>query len=116
MSHSDSIINIEGEKFGSSRSVSEDNEGNIWIGTTAEGLIRFTQSAFKVYEVLSNNNNKSMKGITSDLQVGSIWISGNCNGLFQYKNGKLINHYSSRNSPIFDECIWGLAFFKNGTL
>lgn len=94
-----------------------DKASNLWIGTKSGGLsyLNIKQNEIKSYNYLIDLDNERDLRITALAQDsnGNIWIGTWANGVFviDYKNGKLLQHYSA-NNPIycivrdFNDNIW----------
>lgn len=78
---------FELEKGVDVKSVIEDNRGHIWIGTWADGLLRFDPSKQEFYSYLGINPNNSSHVLFQD-EAENIWV-----GTWRYGLVKLVNAY-----------------------
>jgi len=107
------------------RSISSDEEGNLWVG--AGGLNRFTRAKVSAYT--------TEEGLPSDVIIatyqdrsGDLWIGTNDHGLSRFRDGKFTNYSASQGLSSdsvfsivedFDHNLWigtrkGLNRFKDG--
>lgn len=66
-----------------------DNYGNIWVGTTRDGLVRVSQSNMKTYTdgqigMSSGLSNKTVLSLYQDPDDQAIWIGTDCEGLNRF--------------------------------
>ncbi len=66
-----------------------DNEGNTWIGTQSDGLIKATPNPFK-HLPIPDGFQKSMQAVLYRPADSSIWAISNCSGYFSIKGRNLI--------------------------
>ncbi len=71
------------------KSVLEDSEGNIWLGTDAKGLYKVRPSAIQMIDRDHGLDNEKMLSLTM-LNDGGALFSTNCGGLFEWKEGKAV--------------------------
>lgn len=89
------------------KSIAFDNNGNAWIGTFKQGLIKYNSSETIIYN--SDNSIISDTSVIYDIAVDSknnVWIS--CDGLIKY-DGTSFTKYSTENSPIPENFISSIA-------
>jgi len=103
--------------------LSEDKEGNIWIGT-GKGVSKFNSKSFKNYAAVDGITNKAVWRILP-CSNGSIWFSSENEGLFRYykkrweqftkrKNGLFSNRFSD--GFLYEDSrknIWAGGRFSN---
>ena len=73
------------------RCVTEDREGNIWVGTEGGGLCRLKQSIFQTYGVKEGLASDQVMAV-AEAQDGGLWIGTDGDGLDHWKDGK-VQHY-----------------------
>ncbi len=66
------------------RTITNDRDGNLWIGTVKDGLVRYSvrDSSYHIFDEILNYNNPSIYSICTD-PVDHLWVGTN-NGLFKY--------------------------------
>ncbi|HEU6448698.1 MAG TPA: two-component regulator propeller domain-containing protein [Verrucomicrobiae bacterium] len=62
------------------------SEGNLWLGTYSDGLVRLRKRQFEV--IGTSNNNPAISSICEDAE-SNIWIGTYGDGLNRFKNGNL---------------------------
>lgn len=70
------------------KSILEDNEGNYWVGTNADGLYKFRPSFISMIDKTDGLQNEQMLTI-AQLKDGSALLSTNCGGIYKWKDGKI---------------------------
>ena len=106
------------------RSVSEDREGNLWLGTSHDGIVKL------IYDARTDDYKRSDSGIP-DLNLinrnymvidhkDRIWIGNESSGLYQYdKNENQLRHFENDESDansISDNTIYCLYIDGSGVL
>ena len=76
----------------------EDNEGNIWLGTTRNGLFRVRKQVITAYSEADGIADKNVYPIYQD-RAGTIWI-GTTSGLFKYENETFTSVKSAENFQV----------------
>ena len=66
----------------------EDGQGNEWVGTSDEGLVRLSGSKTSSYTATDGLNDDHVLSIFEDRE-GSIWV-GTANGLDRFRDGSLV--------------------------
>ncbi len=69
-------------------SLAEDFTGRLWVGTGA-GVVQLVSAKIVVNEALAALKDASIRALLCDRQ-GAMWIATSTQGLFKYKNAKLI--------------------------
>jgi len=85
------------------KSIAFDKQGNAWIGTFKQGLIKYNSSGVTVYNSL--NSIISDTSVIYDLAIdnkNNVWIA--CEGLIKY-DGINFTHYNSLNTPIPEDFV-----------
>lgn len=72
---------------GSVKSLYEDTDGDIWIGTWNEGLYRYSHQTDRIYAYPRINEQNSAHTIYQDSR-GTIWVGGWDSGLYRIDNPK----------------------------
>jgi ligand-binding sensor domain-containing protein len=88
-------------------SIAFDSEGNAWIGTFQQGLIKYTPDATTLYN--SSNSIIPEASVIYDIAVDSrntVWFS--CDGLMSF-NGENFTAYNTSNSPIPEDFVESIA-------
>jgi len=94
--------------FNKLRKITEDNDGNLWIGTIGNGLNSFNKKTgkFTRYPFIKNNNTIKANNVLDDSKVNSLlwdknnilWIGTNLGGLnrFDTKTGKFTSYLNNK--------------------
>jgi len=95
------------------RYTSADREGNLWIGTNGEGLVRFKDRPIRIFTKADGlPNNIPMTVLYR--RDGSLWVGNNCGGLSVFI-GQRFKTYDEKDG-LSNTCVWALAEGKNGEL
>jgi len=95
------------------RAVSADGEGNLWIGTNGDGLMRFKDRPIRVFTKADGLPNNVPMTVLSR-RDGSLWVGNNCGGLSVF-NGQRFKTYDQKDG-LSNSCVWVLAEGKSGEL
>ncbi|KAA6340074.1 Sensor histidine kinase TodS [termite gut metagenome] len=98
------------------KSLLEDSEGDIWIGTWSSGLYRYSLSENRLYAYPKMNERNSAHVIYED-SYKRIWIGAWASGLFLLKNPKDLNriswthftHQPSNSSSLLDDVVYDIS-------
>lgn len=103
----------------SPKSIHEDKEGNIWIGTDGKGVTILDKNYDLKEKITTKSNLLKSDVICSFLEDkdGSMWISTN-NGISKLKfdknsNSYISNHYAKNDGLLSDEFMTG-AYYNDG--
>ncbi len=91
----------------------EDNEGNLWLGSGANGLFRLTTSNINMIDYNDGLFNQNMLSLTS-LNDGSYLFGTNCGGVYTYKNNT--TEASVINKYLPNPCIWAVFQDSKGRI
>ncbi|MFY0696368.1 MAG: hypothetical protein JXR11_00790 [Balneola sp.] len=87
------------------KSVLEDNEGNTWMGTNANGLFKLQPTAIEMIDQDQGLTTESMLSLTK-LNNGTGLFSSNCGGLFEWRGGSV---YPSKIQEFYlSGCNWSI--------
>lgn len=89
------------------KSMAFDNQGNVWIGTFKQGLIKYNSSGTIVYN--AKNSPFSDTTVIYDIATDSknnVWIAGN--GLIKF-DGSEFTLFNSSNTPIPEDFVNSIA-------
>lgn len=96
---------IKHEKNLSYKAILEDSEGNIWMGTDANGLFKLKPAAIEMIDQSKGLTTESMLSITM-LNNGVALLSSNCGGIFEWRNGQA---YQSKVQDYYQSgCNWSV--------
>ncbi len=70
--------------------VYEDRQGGVWISIAAQGIVKFNDNSYKIY---NKNNGLNAKLITSfcEDREGNIWLGSSGNGILKYGGDRFIS-------------------------
>jgi signal transduction histidine kinase/ligand-binding sensor domain-containing protein len=95
------------------RAINTDREGNLWLGTNGEGLVRFKDRPIRLFTKADGLPNNIPMAVLSK-RDGTLWVGNNCGGLSVF-NGQRFKTYDERDG-LANSCVWSLAEGKNGEL
>lgn len=84
-----------------------DMNGNLWVATASEGLLRFTDRAFKMYTPADGIPAANIPMAVLSAQDGTLWVGSNCGGLSRF-DGNRFKTYSEKDG-LLNSCVWSLA-------
>jgi ligand-binding sensor domain-containing protein/two-component sensor histidine kinase len=109
------------------RSIVQDRDGALWIGTIGDGLFRFKDGRFTSAATREGLISNELQALFADAQ-GDIWLGTNGGGLAQLKRGRFTTYttddglpdniihaiYEDRDGGVWVGADEGLARFKDG--
>jgi len=95
------------------KSVYEDTEGNLWIGTFGGGLNRFKDGKLSSFTTRDGLSNHIVRTIFEDRE-GSLWIGTDGGGLNRLRDGKFTS-FTTKES-LSNDLIWSIYEDKLGSL
>jgi ligand-binding sensor domain-containing protein len=95
------------------RCISADREGNLWIGTNGDGLMRFKDRPIRIFTKADGLPNNIPMTVLSR-RDGSLWVGNNCGGL-SVLHGQRFKTYDEREG-LANSCVWALAEDNSGEL
>lgn len=93
-----------------------DREGNVWVGTDADGLLRARRNLFTTYTREHGLSHNVATAVFED-RSGTMWVGTNCGGVNAIDaERRTITTYNprSRRDPNGDPCIFALAQDSGG--
>jgi signal transduction histidine kinase/ligand-binding sensor domain-containing protein len=95
------------------RYIFSDRDGDIWIGTNGDGLIRFKDRAARMFTTADGlPNNIAMTVLSS--RDGALWAGFNCGGISRF-DGRSFRTYNEKDG-LLNSCVHALAEDGNGDL
>ena len=83
------LVKTQGSGFGDNIHCSlKDKQGNLWFGTTGEGVYRYDGKLFTQFIIKDGISNNSVWSILEDFS-GNIWI-GTGDGLFKFDGKEIV--------------------------
>lgn len=95
------------------KSVYEDTEGNLWIGTFGGGLNRFKDGKFSSFTTRDGLSNQIVRTIYEDKE-GSLWIGTDGGGLNRLRDGKFTSFTSKE--ALSNDLVWPIYEDRAGSL
>jgi PAS domain S-box-containing protein len=95
------------------RCISADREGNLWVGTNGDGLMRFKDRPIRIFTKADGLPNNIPMTVLSR-RDGSLWVGNNCGGLSVF-HGQRFKTYDEREG-LANSCVWALAEDNSGEL
>tara|TARA_B110000211_G_C14079095_1_gene553614 strand:+ start:167 stop:1315 length:1149 start_codon:yes stop_codon:yes gene_type:complete len=117
------LLITQGSRFGDNiRCSLKDKEGNLWFGTTGEGVYRYDGKLFTQFIIKNNQSNNSVNSILED-HIGNIWFGTN-HGLFKFDGKEIVtvpleipnSNTTLTNNSNSRVTIGGMIQRKDGTL
>lgn len=121
--HPKLIKTIGSPDYGNVQSSLEDKNGNLWFGTTENGLYRYDGRSFKRYQVVKDSNINDTYALIED-KDGIIWI-GTRAGIYTYDGNQfkeikipLPENLPPNKNPFYLNSHWVYQILqtKNGNL
>ncbi len=109
------LLKTQGSRIGGNIHCSlKDKQGNLWFGTTGEGVYRYDGKLFTQFIIKDGLSNNSIWSILED-HSGNIWF-GTSDGLFKFDGKEIVTvplEIPNSNSRV---TIMSMMQSKNGTL
>jgi len=83
-----------------------DRDGNLWIGTNGDGLIRFKDRAVRMFTTADGLPNKVIMTVMAT-RDGGLWAGANCGGISRY-DGRQFKTYSEKDG-LRNSCVYALG-------
>jgi len=83
-----------------------DRDGDLWIGTNGDGLIRFKDRAIRMFKTADGLPNNLIMTVLATRE-GSLWTGANCGGLSRF-DGLRFRTYSEKDG-LLNSCVFALA-------
>jgi signal transduction histidine kinase/ligand-binding sensor domain-containing protein len=88
------------------RSIYADRDGNLWVGSNGDGLVRFKDRAIRMFMTADGLPSKIPMTVLAS-HDGTLWVGNNCGGLSWF-NGRRFQTYDEKNG-MANSCVWALA-------
>ncbi|HEX6133603.1 MAG TPA: two-component regulator propeller domain-containing protein [Longimicrobiales bacterium] len=95
-----------------------DREGNVWLGTNADGLLRARRKLFTTYTSEHGLSHDVATAVFGDAS-GTMWVATNCGGVNAIDAARRVIRISNPRSPRDpdgDPCVFALAQDSAGTV
>ena len=117
---SEALTNFKTLPVGDINAITEDQDGNYWLGRNDGGIIKMNSKTLETMETFS----KQTLGVPSDIIVGSytakdgsLWFGTYEGGVLKYADGSWKNYRSSDpGSAFMTNNIWGITEDKWGNI
>ncbi len=97
------------------RSLLEDREGNVWVGTTDAGLLRLKSSRLTVCGTAEGLPPQVPTAVAED-RNGSLWVGSNCGGTHVLHAGAVESLASAHRDPDPTRCVFSIGPSRDGGL
>lgn len=95
------------------RSIYADRDGDLWIGSNGDGLVRFKDRTIRMYTTADGlPTNIPMALLVT--RSGKLWVGNNCGGLSSF-DGERFRTYGEKDG-LSNSCVWALAEGSNHEL
>ncbi|MBV9679516.1 MAG: hypothetical protein JO185_24480, partial [Acidobacteriaceae bacterium] len=88
------------------RAIYSDRDGDLWVGTNGDGLLRFKDRLVTMFTKESGLPNDTTMTVLSR-RDGSLWVGSNCGGL-SVLDGRRFRVYTEKDG-LTNSCVWALA-------
>ena len=88
------------------RCIYGDRDGDLWVGTNGDGLIRYKDRAVRMFTTADGLPNNLVMTVLAT-HDGSLWTGANCGGLSRF-DGQRFRTYSEKDG-LLNSCVWALA-------
>ncbi len=106
---------VEGLALGvHARYMYSDWNGDLWVATGSEGLLRFKDRTFKMYTPADGLPASNIQMAVLAAHDGTLWVGSNCGGLSRF-DGKRFKTYREKDGLV-NSCVWSLAEDTNHDL
>ena len=90
-----------------------DMDGDLWVGTSTDGLLRFKDAAIRMYTTADGlPANYAMAVLSS--HDGTLWVGSNCGGVSRF-DGQSFKAYKEPEG-LLNSCVWSMAEDSNHDL
>jgi ligand-binding sensor domain-containing protein/two-component sensor histidine kinase len=95
------------------RCMYSDLDGDLWVGTANDGLIRFKDRKIRMYTTADGlPTSHAMVVFTS--HDGTLWVGNNCGGLSRFDGHRF--HTYDEKEGMSNSCVWSMAEDADHTL
>ena len=104
--------NVRNAMLGSVNTTMEDHNGNYWLGTNENGIIRYEAATGKTQTFTAASHGLSSNVIVSSLCAsdGSLWFGTYGGGLMRYADGRFTcMRKTGREGGIADDNVWAVV-------
>jgi signal transduction histidine kinase/ligand-binding sensor domain-containing protein len=91
-----------------------DRNGTLWVATSSEGLLRFTDRTFRMYTAADGLPASNIPMAVLATHDGTLWVGSNCGGLSRF-DGERFKTYREKDG-LLNSCVWSLAEDANRDL
>jgi ligand-binding sensor domain-containing protein len=108
----------EGRRGYRVRSALVDNEGSVWLGTNASGLLRARRNLFTTYGSTHGLSHDVTTAVFADRR-GTVWVATNCGGVNAIDPARRTVSVFNPRSPQDadgDPCVFALTEDRNGRM
>ena len=88
------------------RCIFSDRDGNLWIGTNGDGLIRFSDRRVHMFTMADGLPNDVPMAVL-ERHDGSVWVGNNCGGISRFDGERFVTY--SEKDGLLNSCVWALA-------
>jgi ligand-binding sensor domain-containing protein len=94
------------------RCIFHDSKGNLWLGTTSDGVCRYDGTSLKYFSTKEGFGGNNVRAIVEDKE-GNTWF-GTGDGLTEYDGTKFTNF--TRKEGLIDNDVWSLLIDRSGAI
>jgi len=88
------------------RCIYSDPDGDLWVGTEGNGLVRFKDRTIRMYTMADGLPSNFTTAVLSS-HDGTLWVGSYCDGLSRL-DGQRFKTYNEKDG-LSNSCVWGLA-------
>ena len=95
------------------RALSEDREGNIWVGTGSRGVVMLRRSNVRALSPPDHWNGCAVLSVSPGSE-GGLWAGTDGAGVYHYRDGIWTNYFQE--SELFNPYVWSVVEAAEGRL
>jgi ligand-binding sensor domain-containing protein/signal transduction histidine kinase len=95
------------------RSIYADRDGNLWVGTNGDGLLRFKDRPVRMFTTRDGLPSNIPMAVLAT-RTGKLWVGSNCGGISLW-DGRRFKTFREKHG-LSNSCVWALAEDHNNDI